>query len=191
MTMSSSASKTWPLSTARSRGSNSWGTAVLGLFAGAAVLFGAFAAVELRVHEPLVDLRLLGRRAMATTNLATVLIGAAMFGVVTLIPRLVQTGYGGSATEAGLVLIPMALVMLIATPLTPRVRTRFGPRAPLRAGAVCAIVSFAALAFADDTCGRSTWRTSSSARATAWPFRRWAHSSWTPSNPGTPASPPA
>jgi MFS family permease len=44
----------------------------------------------------------------------------------------------------------MALVMLIATPLTPRVRTRFGPRAPLRAGAVCAIVSFAALAFAHD-----------------------------------------
>ncbi|MEQ4721582.1 MFS transporter [Nonomuraea sp. B19D2] len=100
--------------------------------------------------------RLMGRRALVTTNLATLVVGAAMFGVITLIPRFVQTspaagyGFGASATEAGLVMVPIALAMLVATPLAPLLGRRFGARLPLQAGAACAAASFALLTVAHD-----------------------------------------
>ncbi|MFI7127267.1 MFS transporter [Nonomuraea sp. NPDC050153] len=134
-----------------------WGSAaVVGLFAAAALLLAAFARVQLRSPDPLVDLRLMGRRALVTTNLATLVVGAAMFGVITLIPRFVQTppsagyGFGASVAQAGLVMLPMALIMLVATPLAPLLGRRFGSRLPLQAGAACAAVSFLLLAAVHD-----------------------------------------
>ncbi len=124
-----------------------WGWAsasVAGLFAGGSLLLAAFVLVELRTENPLVDLRLMRRRALATTNLTALVVGAAMFGVITLIPRFVQTpaasgyGFGASPTAAGLVMVPVALAMLIATP----VAARLAPRVGLQAGAVFAIAAF-------------------------------------------------
>ena len=132
-----------------------WGwIPVTGLFAGSAALLAAFAAVELRVPDPLIDLRLMRRRVLATTNMATLAVGAAMFGVITLVPRFVQTpsaagyGFGSSATGAGLLLVPVALLMLVAVPIAARTGTRFGSRAPLQVGAVSAIAAFVLLAVA-------------------------------------------
>ncbi|MFD8380756.1 MFS transporter [Streptomyces sp. NPDC059679] len=132
-----------------------WGSArVVGLLLGAAVALAAFAAVELRVGAPLVDLRVLRRRPAAATNVVTFVVGAAMFGVITLVPRFVQTpppagyGFGASAGEAGLALVPVAVVMLAVSPLTTRLRDRFGVRAPLRLGVACGVLSFALLAVA-------------------------------------------
>ncbi|MFB9839260.1 MFS transporter [Actinoallomurus acaciae] len=132
-----------------------WGSAaVIGLFAGTAALATAFVLVELRTAGPLVDVRLMRRRSPATTNLATLVVGAAMFGVITLIPRFVQTpaaagyGFGASATQAGLVMVPVALVMLVAGPFAARLGGRVGSQVPLRIGAVCAAVSFVLLAVA-------------------------------------------
>jgi EmrB/QacA subfamily drug resistance transporter len=132
-----------------------WGSApVTGLFAATVLLLAGFAVTELRVADPLVDLRLLRRRALAATNLATFIVGMAMFGVITLIPRLVQTppsagyGFGASATEAGLVMLPVAGVMLVAGPLAARLGRRAGARVPLQAGAACAVVAFVLLAAA-------------------------------------------
>ncbi|MEV0390302.1 MFS transporter [Nonomuraea sp. NPDC050643] len=128
-----------------------WGPAAVAGGCGAMAL-GGFVRVQLRAAAPLVDLRLMARRALVTTNLATLIVGAAMFGVITLIPRFVQTpptagyGFGASVTEAGLVMVPIALVMLIATPLAPRLAARYGARLPLQAGAALAAASFLLLA---------------------------------------------
>lgn len=125
-----------------------------GLFAGTVALLTAFGAVELRTRDPLIDLRLMRRRALATTNLATLVVGAAMFGVITLVPQFVQTpsaagyGFGASVTAAGLLMVPVALLMLIVVPVAARAGTRFGSRAPLQIGAACAIVAFVLLAIA-------------------------------------------
>jgi EmrB/QacA subfamily drug resistance transporter len=132
----------------------SWGwdsAAVIGLFVAAVLLFTAFAVVELRVADPMVDLRLMRRRALAMTNTATLVVGVAMFGAVTLVPQFVQTpsaagyGFGLSVTGAGLVMIPIAALMLIASPLAGRIGPRFGSRVPLQLGAACAAVSFLVL----------------------------------------------
>jgi MFS family permease len=125
-----------------------WGWGPAGALAAAAVVFGAaFAVVELRTRVPLVDLWLLRHRPLATVNAATVVISIAMFAAVTLLPQLVQSPvFGATATETGLVMIPIAVCMLV----TGSLAGRFAGRVPLQAGAALAAVAFLLLAVAHD-----------------------------------------
>jgi EmrB/QacA subfamily drug resistance transporter len=134
-----------------------WGSAgVLGLFAASIVLTAVWGLWEWRVADPLVDLRLMRRRPVWTTNFAALAIGFAMFGSFVLIPQLVQTperagyGFGASVTASGLFLLPSALVMLFAGPISGRLGTRFGSRLPLALGAVFASAGYFWLAFLHD-----------------------------------------
>ena len=122
---------------------NAWGwesAGVLGLFAAAAIFGIVFIAVERRVPEPMVDMEMMSRRPVWSTNLTAFAIGFAMFGSYVLIPQLVElpavTGYGfaKTTTVAGLVLLPSALVMLGAGPLSGWLGHRFGSRLPLALG---------------------------------------------------------
>ena len=75
------------------------------------------------------------------TNVATLLVGFGMFGSFILIPQLAEApestgyGFGLDATGAGLLMVPGALVMLVAGPLSGVLGTRFGSRVPLALGA--------------------------------------------------------
>jgi EmrB/QacA subfamily drug resistance transporter len=106
---------------------------------------------EARTTHPLIDVRLLSRRRVWTTNLATLLLCVGMYGAFVLIPQLVQqptsTGYGlgGTATEATLFLLPQALLMLVASPIAARAIDRFGPRLPVKVGLLLAAAAFALL----------------------------------------------
>jgi MFS family permease len=79
---------------------------------------------------------------VAMTNFATVLVGFGMFGSFILIPQLAEApkssgyGFGLDATGAGLLMVPGALVMLVAGPLSGVLGTRFGSRVPLALGAI-------------------------------------------------------
>ena len=130
---------------------NAWGwtsARVLGLLAAALVLLAVFVAVERRVDEPLVDMRLMAQRPVWSTNLAAFGVGFAMFGSYILIPELVQLsgetgfGFGRSATVAGIVMLPSALVMLFSGPAAGWLGTRFGSRLPLALGALFAGVAY-------------------------------------------------
>jgi MFS family permease len=138
---------------------NSWGwssAGVLGLFAASAVLTALWMWWEWRVTDPLVDLHLMRRRPVWTTNLAAFAIGFAMFGSFVLIPQFVQTptsaGYGfdASVTASGLFLLPSALLMLFAGPLSGRLGARYGSRVPLAFGALFSGLSYAWLAVFHD-----------------------------------------
>ncbi|GAB3409657.1 MFS transporter [Schumannella luteola] len=93
---------------------------VLGLFALAVVLMAAWVAVELRSVEPLVDLRLMRAPAIWSTNLASLLLGGAMFAVFAFFARFVQTptstgyGLGASIAQSGLLMLPMLVTMAAA-----------------------------------------------------------------------------
>jgi MFS family permease len=68
-----------------------WGDAkTLGLFIAAVVLLLAWGRYELRVGQPLVDLRTTARRQVLFTNLAAVAIGFAMYGTSLPLPQLLQ-----------------------------------------------------------------------------------------------------
>ena len=137
---------------------NRWGWGdplTLGCFLGGAALLIAWARYEGRVPEPMVDLALLRRRSVWTSNLTTFLMGFGMFGSFILIPLFVQTspdggyGFGVDTTGAGLFLLPSSIVMLVAGPLAGVLAGRAGgSRLPLLLGSICAGLSFALLAVA-------------------------------------------
>lgn len=134
-----------------------WGSATtIGTVAAALGSAIAFVLVELRVAAPTVDLRMLRRRPVATANLATLVVSIGMFAAVTLIPRFAQVppaaGYGLGATAAGIgvLIAPMAVIMVIAAPLGARLTARVGGRTTFQVGAGLAAAALVALAVAHD-----------------------------------------
>lgn len=128
-----------------------WGSGVtLGLFAAAALILPLWGFMEWRSRHPLVDLRTSARRPVLVTNLATVIVGFAMFGMPLVLPTLLQgpkaTGYGLglSLVESGLFLAPGGLVMMLLSPLSARVSARRGPKVSLLLGTLVIAAGYAA-----------------------------------------------
>ena len=106
---------------------NGWASAsTLIAFAIALAVLGMFAAWELRVDEPMLDLRYFRNPAFSTGTGGMILVFMAMFGVMFLITQYFQLVLGYSPLSAALRLLPMAPVMIIVAPLTPRLSARFG-----------------------------------------------------------------
>jgi MFS family permease len=106
---------------------------------------------------PLANIATLSRPPVLMTNVVTVLVGIGMFGAFVIVPQLVQapssTGYGFSAdaTEAGLLIVPGALMMLVVGPLSGRVGARLGSRIPLALGSLIVAVGMGAMGFVHDS----------------------------------------
>jgi MFS transporter, DHA2 family, multidrug resistance protein len=71
---------------------------------------------ELRAPDPVVELGLLRERNFAFANIFYFLFGFVLFGSTTMIPEILQSLYGYTATDAGLVLGPGALVITVLAP---------------------------------------------------------------------------
>jgi EmrB/QacA subfamily drug resistance transporter len=133
-----------------------WGDGrVIGLFGLALIVLAAWIAWERRAPQPLVDMRMMAERGVWTTNLTGLLVGFGMFGSFILVPRFVQIdpaqsgfGFNASVTEAGIFLLPSALVMLFAGPISGMLGTRRGSKLPLLLGTAVCTVSFVFLAAA-------------------------------------------
>lgn len=112
-----------------------WGSpAILGLLAGATVALAVFARWELRAPAPLVELRLLRVGSIAAGN---AIAGALQFTVTAMTVFLaifLQNVLGNSPLGAGLLLLPVTLPLLVASPLAGLVTERVGVRLPATAG---------------------------------------------------------
>ena len=119
-------------------------------------LLVAFCALELRIAHPLVDLRLMAGRSLASANLAALAVGFGLFIAAVVVPRLASlppaTGYGLglSATEIGLLLVPTALALLAFGALGGRLVAVLGARAVVVIGAACGTLAYASLALWHD-----------------------------------------
>ncbi|MFI6032503.1 MFS transporter [Amycolatopsis magusensis] len=118
-----------------------WGSGLtLGLLGGAAVVLLAWVRWELRIREPLVDLRTSARRPVALTNLASAVFGFSMFAMSLVLPQLLQLpagtghGLGQPMVVVGLVLAPSGLVMMAMAPVSARITRLSGPRTTLISG---------------------------------------------------------
>jgi EmrB/QacA subfamily drug resistance transporter len=134
-----------------------WGwsdTKTITLLALGAVALIVFVLVELRIREPLIDMRLMTVRGVWTSNLVGLTFGFAMFGTFLLVPTLLELpaatgyGFGKSVSDAGLFLLPTTLMMLVFGPLSGLLERRFGPKLPLTTGAVAVTAAFALPAIA-------------------------------------------
>jgi EmrB/QacA subfamily drug resistance transporter len=139
---------------------NQWGWAsdrTLGLLAIGLLVLAAFVAFERRHPAPLINIRTLSRPPVLITDLATLLVGFGLFGTFVLIPQLAELPTGGdvglglNATQAGLLMAPGGLMMLVAAPIVGRVSERFGSKLPLAVGSVLAAAGLAGMALAHDS----------------------------------------
>ncbi|MFD7731212.1 MFS transporter [Kitasatospora phosalacinea] len=113
---------------------------VLACGAVAAVLLALFATVELRVAEPMLELRLFRDRVLAGALLSGLMVSFGMFGAMFFLPLMLQGVMRWTPTAAGYAGLPLSAVIVFAAPLSGRLTARHGARAPLVLGiALCAV----------------------------------------------------
>ncbi|WP_445283655.1 MFS transporter [Streptomyces sp. DSM 118148] len=85
-----------------------WGSReILGLGAGAVAATVLFLVAEHFAAEPLIPLRLFRDSVFNVTGLVGLVIGVALFGAASYLPTFLQMVDGASATESGLLMLPM------------------------------------------------------------------------------------
>src|SRR5271169_124190 len=83
---------------------------------------------ELRVKDPIIDVRLFKNLNFATSCLMMFMVGAASFSTTVLMPQFLQSLMGYSAQSAGMVLSAAAVILLIELPLVGRLTARVQAR---------------------------------------------------------------
>jgi EmrB/QacA subfamily drug resistance transporter len=127
------------------------------LIAMSAILLAAWIVTELRVAEPMVDMRMMRKRPVLLTNTTALIAGFAMFGSFVLVPQFVSTpqtagyGFGASSTVAGLYLVPASAMMLVAGPVAGILGRRYGSKWPLALGMALVAVAGVGLAGLHDS----------------------------------------
>lgn len=138
---------------------NEWGWGhgrTVGLLVAGVVVLLAWAAYELRVADPLCDLRVTARRPVLLTNLAAIAIGFGMMAQAIVVPRLLQspeaTGYGlgQSLLGTGLWMAPGGLVMMAFSPVSGRLIRLLGARSTLMIGATVLGLGYVVAIFLTD-----------------------------------------
>ncbi|WP_181160651.1 MFS transporter [Streptomyces solincola] len=134
-----------------------WGigsAATLGVLCGSLAVALVTVVRELRSENPLIDFRLFALRSFGGSvgMLATLRFSAIGFQVLTVL--WVQDVLGLSAVEAGLLVLPLSLPVILCGPLGGLLYDRAGPRTPVVLGG--------ALVFAGTLCAALTVRLESS-----------------------------
>ena len=110
------------------------GTVTLAEIAAGLVALGVFAWWELRIANPLVDLRIFASRAFSAAAASVTVVFFALFGSLFVLTQYLQLVHGYSPLSAGLRALPFALAMAAMSPLSPILATRFGTRLVIPAG---------------------------------------------------------
>ncbi|MFA4965428.1 MAG: MDR family MFS transporter [Thermoleophilia bacterium] len=93
-----------------------WGAwQIVSLFVFSAVMWVVFFFRELRAAEPVINPRLFENRVFSVSALASMLQSAAMFGAIMFLPLFVQGVQGKSATNSGIILMPMMIGAMVTS----------------------------------------------------------------------------
>ncbi|WP_339061564.1 MDR family MFS transporter [Tepidibacillus marianensis] len=104
-----------------------WGsTQIFSLFSIAIVGVVLFLFAESKVANPILPLQLFKNSIFSISNLMGFLIGMGMFGSIMFIPLFVQGVIGSSATQSGVVLMPMTLSLVVASAISGQITSRTG-----------------------------------------------------------------
>jgi DHA2 family multidrug resistance protein len=102
---------------------------------------GFFIYWELRIPDPIVNLRILKNRNFAIGTLLITLMGVLIYSPLTLVPQFLQTLRGFPALESGLAQSPRGLGSLLMTPLIGYLTGRVDARRLIMAGFIVAGIS--------------------------------------------------
>lgn len=104
-----------------------WGSrTILGLAAGAAGTALLFVAVEHRAPEPIIPLRLFRDSIFNVSALVGAVVGVALFGAASYLPTFLQMVDGATATESGLLMLPMMGGIVAASVVSGQLISRTG-----------------------------------------------------------------
>jgi EmrB/QacA subfamily drug resistance transporter len=117
---------------------------IMGLGAIAIASIAGFIAVERRAAEPVLPLHVFKNRNFSLVTGMSFLLGLAMFGALTFLPLYQQTVQHLSATQSGLMLIPLMLGSTVTTLIAGRITTRTGryKALPIIGGAVMTVAMY-------------------------------------------------
>jgi EmrB/QacA subfamily drug resistance transporter len=135
-----------------------WGSpTIVGLGVAALVLLGVLVVVERRALEPVIPLQLFSVRSFKVAITVSFIVGAVMFGSISFLPLFLQVVTGASATNSGLLLLPLMLGLLSASSGSGQIISRTGRyKAFPLVGTALATVAMALLAgMGPETTGRT------------------------------------
>src|SRR6266699_465572 len=122
-------------------GSKGWGNAtVLPFILGGVAALLAFIVVELRVSDPVIDLRLFASYTFTTSNIVLWVVSGVFFGSLFLLPLFFENIQGKTALAAGELLISQGLAMGVGMALSGALYNRVGPRILAATGLVLLVV---------------------------------------------------
>lgn len=117
-----------------------------GLIVGIAATVG-FVAWELRRRDAaLLDVRLFGERSLAGGSITLLVVFGVQAGIFVVLFPFFQAVLGWSALVSTLAMMPMAVLMMVASGLAPRLAQRVGPRVTMAAGILLAAAGLALMA---------------------------------------------
>lgn len=124
---------TWALTVASS--SASLGAMGVALFGGGVAALGLFGWVEHhKGRTAMLPLALFSSRPFVALSALTLLLYGALGGLLVAVPFVLIEARQYSATAAGAALLPLPLIIAVASPMTGRLAARIGPRLPLTIG---------------------------------------------------------
>jgi EmrB/QacA subfamily drug resistance transporter len=133
-----------------------WGSAeVLGAFVVGLGLLAGFLVWERTTPTPMLDLNFFRNPRFSAASMAITLTFMALMGTIFVLTQFLQSVRGFSPVEAGAVLMPMALVMVVLAPISARLVERLGSKVVLGSGLV--IVSLGVASMGLFTPGTPTW----------------------------------
>ena len=123
-------------------GKRGWTPLAIGAFNVGCLFLTGFVRTELRLGDAaLMPPALFGARSIVALNLMTLLLYGVVGGYVLLLPYLLITHLGYSATAAGAALLPFSLITTVLAPIMGDLAGRIGARWPLIVGASLVAVS--------------------------------------------------
>lgn len=109
---------------------------------GGVALLALFVLVEARTAKPLMPLRVLGARAVASANVAMFVIGSATFSMWYFMTVYAQNVLDYTALEAGLALLPTSVAVVVGSKCAPRLMVRTGAKNLALIGTAMAAAGF-------------------------------------------------
>jgi EmrB/QacA subfamily drug resistance transporter len=116
--------------------------ATIASFMVALLVLALFVVWERHRSEPMLDMAYFRNPAFSTATSGMILAFMSMFGVMFLITQYFQLILGYSPLSAALRLLPMAPIMMIVSPLTPRIIARIGANRTVATGMSSIAVGF-------------------------------------------------
>ncbi|HEX4246375.1 MAG TPA: DHA2 family efflux MFS transporter permease subunit [Pseudonocardia sp.] len=110
------------------------GYRILGLFVSSAFSLALFVVIELEVDNPLLDLRIFKSIAYVQSLLLLGIAITGLFSGLYFLPQYLLRVKGLQEFDAGLVLLPASLVLVVLMPIAGQIYDRFGPRYPIALG---------------------------------------------------------